>query len=149
MAFTFRKMTLEDVEEVHGLERKVEETPWSRENFSSSIKDGHAAYVGILDGEIASWFVVMPAFDVCELLIIGVKDELRGLGYGRKTLAFAMEVSADAGFSAMLLEVRESNAPAIGLYKSSGFESVGIRKNYYVKANGRENAVLMTRSFLS
>lgn len=147
MTLVFRKMTIEDVEEVHALEKEVEETPWTCGNFASSIKDGHFAWVGMLDGRIASWFVVMPAFDVCELLIIGVRDELRGRGYGRRTLEFAAELAQDSGFSAMLLEVRESNAPAIGLYKSSGFEEVGVRKNYYVKADGRENAVLMTRSF--
>lgn len=147
MALAFRRMTLEDVEEVHELEKEVEETPWSRDNFASSIRDGYIACVGMLDGRIASWFVVMPACDVCELLIIGVRNELRGRGYGRETLALAIKLAAESGFSAMLLEVRESNAPALGLYKSSGFEEVGARKNYYVKGDGRENAVLMTRSF--
>ena len=39
------------------------------------------------------------------------------------------------------LEVRESNAPAIGLYQKLGFVEVGRRKNYYEKP--REDAILM------
>ena len=45
----------------------------------------------------------------------------------------------------MLLEVRESNARAIELYKTSGFDVVGIRKGYYRGIVGRENAVVMSR----
>lgn len=33
--------------------------------------------------------------------------------------------------SALTLEVRDSNAPAIALYDSLGFEQIGLRKNYY------------------
>jgi ribosomal protein S18 acetylase RimI-like enzyme len=39
------------------------------------------------------------------------------------------------------LEVRASNAAAIGLYASLAFERVGIRRGYY--ARPREDAVVM------
>ena len=41
------------------------------------------------------------------------------------------------------LEVRESNAPAIAIYKKNGFESVGIRKNFY--SDPKENGIVMIR----
>lgn len=47
------------------------------------------------------------------------------------------------GIVTSFLEVRESNAAAIALYKSFGFTAAGIRKNYYPAENGRENAVVM------
>ena len=40
------------------------------------------------------------------------------------------------------LEVRASNAPAIALYEKNGFQSVGVRKNYYSAPT--EDGVLMT-----
>ena len=43
------------------------------------------------------------------------------------------------------LEVRESNAPAIGLYEKLGFQVVGRRKNYYRELH--EDALLMTITF--
>ena len=41
------------------------------------------------------------------------------------------------------LEVRESNAPAIAIYEKNGFESVGIRKNFY--SDPKENGIVMIR----
>ena len=43
----------------------------------------------------------------------------------------------------LTLEVRAGNAPAIALYASLGYETVGRRRNYYEKPI--EDALLMTR----
>ena len=48
------------------------------------------------------------------------------------------------GMAVLYLEVRESNQPARGLYKSLGFEENGIRKNFYEQPV--ENAVLMSKT---
>jgi ribosomal-protein-alanine N-acetyltransferase len=43
------------------------------------------------------------------------------------------------------LEVRESNAPALNLYQSFGFQQVGFRKDYYPAGRTtRESAVVMS-----
>jgi ribosomal-protein-alanine N-acetyltransferase len=47
----------------------------------------------------------------------------------------------DIGITAISLEVRCSNAAAISLYKRLGFESAGIRKDFYSKP--KEDAVIM------
>ena len=44
-----------------------------------------------------------------------------------------------------MLEVRASNEPAKSLYGSMGFESVGIRKNYY--RNPREDALILRKEW--
>jgi ribosomal-protein-alanine N-acetyltransferase len=41
----------------------------------------------------------------------------------------------------MTLEVRQSNASALTLYKKLGFEVMGTRKNYYTKPD--EDAFVM------
>ena len=43
----------------------------------------------------------------------------------------------------MFLEVRPSNKHAIALYRSVGFEEVGIRPAYYQARWGREDAVIL------
>ncbi|MDU5730757.1 MAG: hypothetical protein E6Z80_17880 [Citrobacter freundii] len=41
------------------------------------------------------------------------------------------------------LEVRASNAAAIALYESLGFNEATIRRNYYPTADGHEDAIIM------
>ena len=43
----------------------------------------------------------------------------------------------------MFLEVRAGNGRARNLYQSSGFSEIGVRKDYYPSALGREDAVCM------
>ncbi len=71
---------------------------------------------------------------------IAVSPEYRRQGLARELLSFAHEKYEGIPF---LLEVRESNAPAISLYSSLGYEQVGYRRRYY--HNPDEGAVLMTR----
>ena len=44
----------------------------------------------------------------------------------------------------MLLEVRPSNKSALRLYRARGFKEMGMRKNYYPGAHGREDAVILS-----
>jgi ribosomal-protein-alanine N-acetyltransferase len=46
--------------------------------------------------------------------------------------------------TAYTLEVRVSNAAAIHLYEKLGFESVGIRPNFYTKP--KEDALIMWKN---
>ena len=56
-----------------------------------------------------------------------------------------IEHCQDAGVSFITLEVRESNAIAISLYKSCGFYEVGRIKQYYKHPN--EDALILKKEF--
>ena len=47
------------------------------------------------------------------------------------------------GVATLWLEVRASNAAAIALYESLGFNEATIRRNYYPSTDGREDAIIM------
>ena len=49
----------------------------------------------------------------------------------------------EKGVCGLMLEVRQSNAPAIALYEQLGFVQVGLRKNYY--RNPKENALILRK----
>ena len=53
-----------------------------------------------------------------------------------------LAVSLTLGAETVLLEVRASNAAAIGLYEKYGFVRNGLRKGYY--SHPKEDAVLMS-----
>ena len=49
------------------------------------------------------------------------------------------------GSHALMLEVRDSNGPAIALYEKLGFQQVGLRKNYY--HNPKEHARILRKEW--
>ena len=61
---------------------------------------------------------------------------------GGALVSAAAELARTEGLSLLTLEVRESNAPALALYKKQGFEILGKRPGYYEQP--REDAVIMT-----
>ena len=68
----------------------------------------------------------------------------RRQGLGRQLLWASLTALGDVG--AVELEVRSSNVAARALYKSLGFSEAGLRPKYYATPDGREDAILMTRT---
>jgi ribosomal-protein-alanine N-acetyltransferase len=54
-----------------------------------------------------------------------------------------MDTARGHGVEFLFLEVRPSNAPAIRLYESLGFEGIALRRGYYPADQGREDALVM------
>lgn len=147
-AQTFRAYLAGDEIELARLEALVEPTPWTAGDFLDVPKNGWSCEVMVDDeGLIQAWAVVMPVLDEAELLTIGVRPDVQGKGYGRAMLNHMLTRMQNENRTRCHLEVRESNVRAIRLYESSDFVRVGLRKNYYRTAEGREHAVLMTREF--
>lgn len=94
---------------------------------------------GIMAGLICGYF----AADESDIAVVAVHPDMRRLGIGR-LLMDAFEQALPEATEAVFLDVRESNAPAIGLYEGHGYERVGLRKNYY--KNPAENAVIMKKN---
>lgn len=102
----------------------------------------HEALWVIPDLAFARWSRV-PAAGEAELLRIAVSPEARGQGLGRSLLEACQRDLAGEGLVRLFLEVRPSNAAAIGLYRACGWEPCGRRPRYY--ADG-EDAVLYQRA---
>lgn len=87
-------------------------------------------------GPLAAGFVLSRnAADEEELLLIAVKPEHRGRGLGRKLIQRLKADASARNAEYVFLEMREGN-PAEALYRSEGFETIGIRKNYYTTKGG-------------
>ena len=81
-------------------------------------------------------------YDDCDLESIAVSREHRRKGVAELLIKKAMDTVEKLGLLAVLLEVRETNAPAIGLYEKVGFKKLSVRKKYY---SDGENAVVMKK----
>jgi ribosomal-protein-alanine N-acetyltransferase len=71
-----------------------------------------------------------PPSAEAEVHTLGVHPDRQGAGVGRQLLAGLLG-RADELRATVFLEVRTDNEPALALYRSVGFEQVGLRRNYY------------------
>jgi len=146
MNFSLRDMTDSDIETVLQIERQIHSHPWTMGNFRDALATAYICNIAELDGKMIGYAVMMQGVDEAELLDIGITLSQQRLGWGRKLLRAMLVKAQELGKQRMVLEVRASNAPAIGLYKSLGFVEIGLRRHYYPAENSnRENAILMGR----
>ncbi|MBQ6621383.1 MAG: ribosomal protein S18-alanine N-acetyltransferase [Mogibacterium sp.] len=120
--------------------------PWSEASILHDLCENDLAVVIVAEyeGTFAGYADVWCVAGEGQLNNIAVLPALRGRKIGRKLMDFMMMTLLDAGCAEMTLEVRSGNLPAIRLYKSLGFETVGRREKYYLD-NG-EDALLMRRT---
>lgn len=62
---------------------------------------------------------------------IAVRSDLRRSGLGRAVVTALLDRARERGVVDVFLEVRVSNEPALALYRSLGFQTVGTRKGFY------------------
>lgn len=85
--------------------------------------------------------------DEAEILSVGVVPAARRGGVARSLFSAFEALAGAAGARSIFLEVGRDNPAALTLYETMGFERVGIRRDYYTRADGmRVDAVLMRTS---
>ncbi len=107
--------------------------PWPAVAFNRELASAHNHYVGArTGGRLVGYAGISrlgrrPPFEY-EVHTIGVDAAYQGQGIGRRLLDALLDF-ADGGV--VYLEVRTDNEPAITLYRSAGFEQIGLRRRYY------------------
>ena len=141
---TIRKMTAEDVEAVAGLEAQIFSMPWSVQGFADTLCREDVLFLVAREAEELLGYVgVYCAADEGEITNVAVAQAARRQGVGGALLDALIEALAAREIFRIVLEVRVSNEPAIGLYGQRGFQIVGTRKNFYEKPT--EDAYVMVR----
>jgi ribosomal-protein-alanine N-acetyltransferase len=107
--------------------------PWPEVAFHRELASAHNHYVGARTAEELVGYAGVsrlgrkPPFEY-EVHTIGVDPAYQGQGIGRRLLD---ELLGFADGGVVYLEVRTDNEAAIALYRSVGFEQIGVRKRYY------------------
>lgn len=136
----------EDLKAIAAIEQAASPGPWSLSQFvSASVRNTHSMIV--LEspvGDLLGFAVFQQVADEATLMNIAVAPGVQGQGHGGSLLDAVVSAAARGGAERLLLEVRESNAPARALYRKHGFVDDGRRRDYYPSADGREDAILMS-----
>lgn len=134
-----------DLAELLALERSVETAPhWSEGSWRETLSGGRCVLVLELDGELAGFAVGHVVAGILELESIAVRAELQRRGAGKRLMEALRTWAIAAGVSTLELEVRASNAGAIGFYRALGFTEQGRRPRYY--SSPEDDAVMMSAS---
>lgn len=143
MNVQFRKMTLEDIDDVYAIEVSSFTTPWTKDAFYKELVENTLAAYFVVEDEnkLVAYGGMWQIMDELHITNIAVAKGSRGKGYSKVLMDGLIDYGKKYAFKHMTLEVRQSNNVAIALYEKYGFESVGIRPKYYMDTN--EDALVM------
>ena len=133
-----RTFTSADVDAVTAIFTDIPDG-WSKNALAESL-DNESIKSFVLEDEnsVVAFASYLVADDAELVFIVTDKTKLRK-GYGKYLLGETLDILN----LPCVLEVRESNIPAIKLYESFGFELLGKRKNFY--SNPTEAALIYKR----
>lgn len=137
-----RKVQKEDAFRLAKVEAACFSAPWSQKALEESLAGGRSLYLaaeyeGHFIGECGVHFVCGEG----EITNVAVLPKFRRTGIGRALMEELLKQSKAQGIHEFTLEVRAGNASAIRLYERLGFQTEGIRRNFYEKP--REDAMIM------
>jgi [ribosomal protein S18]-alanine N-acetyltransferase len=144
--YFIRRMREEDLPAVRAIEALSFSNPWSDSTFRGEIQNTSVSFpmvvvrrpgdpvgAAVTDEEVVAYIIYWQIRDDVQVNNVAVHPDCRGLGLGEALMRYAIARVRESGATFMTLEVRQSNAPALTLYKKLGFEVMGTRKNYYTK----------------
>lgn len=132
------------------IDGRVSLTAWSEGQFRAACAESsdlqqHREYALVAehDEQVQGFVVCQVVFDELSILNVAVSPAKQRQGIARALLNQVL-ATAPTGVLRCLLDVRESNIAARALYRKMGFDEDGLRRNYYTRPEGREDAVLMS-----
>jgi ribosomal-protein-alanine N-acetyltransferase len=133
-----------DLDEVMAIEDAIYTHPWTRGNFTDSLRAGYACRTWRLDGALVGYFILMAAAGEAHLLNLSIGPRWQRGGQGSALLGEASALARKLGATNIFLEVRPSNHAALSLYGRFGFRKVAVRRDYYPAGQGREDALVLS-----
>ena len=113
--------------------------------MKDSILSAHTQSWGLFDhsNKLIAFTVISVIFDEAEILDFSVAKHFQGKGFGQKLLSYIMNHLSYKGIEKLFLELRESNVPAVNIYKKYDFKKISVRKNYYRVGDNYEDALVL------
>ncbi len=130
------------------IERQSFPSPWPRQFFLAELSQPHSTTLlarlteptpgGPVVGYIVYWLLI----DELHILNLAVHPAWRRRGIAQRLLKEALQQARERGCCIAWLEVRPSNAAALSLYQTFGFQLIMTRKGYY--SDTGEDALILS-----
>lgn len=134
------QFNLNHLDDVYEIEKICFAHPWSKNDLAKQLDIATSHFlVAEADGKAVGYMGLQIFSGEGYVTNVAVLPKYRGRGIAQALISEQLKNKMEF----ITLEVRESNIPAINLYKKMGFENMGIRPHFYTDPD--ENAVIMTR----
>lgn len=148
--YLLEPLTVADSDAVSVLHREDFVRPWTGGEFADLLAQdtvfGYAAReVGQRGAAPAGFVLARLAADEGEILTVAVARAHRRRGLGWRLMDAVLRKLHAERAQSLFLEVEETNAGAIALYRRLAFREVGKRPAYYAASGGPTGALVMRR----
>ena len=134
------------VPQIAQLETLCFSEPWSEASVASELSNPLSCWLVAVEGEqVAGYIGSQTVMGETDMMNVAVAPDYRRKGVGEKLILALVDALKEGGSHWLMLEVRQSNAPARALYAKLGFAEVGRRKNYY--RNPKEDALILRKEW--
>jgi len=140
---SFEPMSVNDVPLIGTMERRNYDFPWSDGIFRDCVKTGYMCRLVRLNSDVIGYGILQIGADEAHILNLCIDKPRQRQGFGVLLLKELVKLARERDAHIVFLEVRPSNPRAIDLYQQSGFNEIGMRKDYYDSHDGREDALVM------
>ncbi len=142
---SLKKIDLSDIEYLDSV-RQVFTDGWNANMLKDAFSGGNFhGYIAQSEGkngtEKVGFITYTLGLDFADIECVFVAEKFRKQGIANLLVSSVVDKLSEQT-EKILLEVRESNIPAINLYKKHGFNLLSVRKKYYFDG---ENALIMCR----
>ncbi|MEW6555766.1 MAG: ribosomal protein S18-alanine N-acetyltransferase [Elusimicrobiota bacterium] len=135
-----------DIPEIVKIENEAYPDPWTPKMFYKELQlEFSYFFVVTLFSKIVGYVVFWCIDDEIHLTNFTVSKNYRRQGFGKTMLKYVIDFVKSFNIKKngkIYLEVRDTNLPAITLYKNFGFKKICIRKKYY---SNTDDAVIMAK----
>lgn len=148
--YHIREMQRKDLEEVTALEAACFSMPWKYKDFEEVLTNPDRFYLvaeadhvtEAMPDRILGGCMLTHIVGEGDISNVAVHERYRKNGIAASLMAELLKLGAERyGITAFTLEVRSKNIGARRLYEKYGFESKGIRPNFYEKP--KDDAMIM------
>lgn len=147
--FRIVKATIDNIDDIYDLAINSNLAYWRKEDYLNELQRVDSMFLILLNKEDRfTGFLtakLIPGsineFDA-ELNNIAIVPSFRGYGGAKHLISHFISLCRKSNVGNIWLDVRESNVPAIRLYKHFGFENIYKRKLYY--SSPPEDALIMS-----
>jgi ribosomal-protein-alanine N-acetyltransferase len=131
-----RWMVRRDFPEVLAIEQACFEFPWKEEDFIHCLQQRNCiGMVAEYEGHVIGFMIYEVPKNRIHLLNIATTPEFQRRGVAGQMIQKLVSKLANQRRSRIVLEVRETNLPALVFFRALGFRATVVIKNFYEDMN--------------